>query len=252
MVRQLPNHGELRQCACGATYPAIDGIPMVFRELDAWLASEGAEVLRRTDLGEAGAFLAESSGGALRRNSSLVAVYQRSREGALQDWLRARVGGLAGSILELGAGLGCGRSDTTALDANFALLRHHPSTNKVCADAGDPPFIGGVFSAVVLANLLDSVADPALVLAQADGLLKPGGILVVTCAFAFQDDITPRAARFSPADLLGGLRGEHPFGGYPFQYSLDEVVDRIEWPLWLSDRTRHVHDVLAIVARKAG
>lgn len=240
-------------CGCGARYPVVDGVPIVVRDLDAWLASEGIEALRRRDLPPAAeALLVERTGGTVARNDSLARVYAGSREGALQDWLRDRAAALQGDVLELGSGLGAtGRADVVALDLNLALLRAHPAAVRVCGDAADPPFLGNRFDAVVLANVLDSCADPALVLAQADALLRPGGVLVTTCAYAFQDAITPRARRFGPAALEAALRGEAAFFGHALRHHVIEQEDRLEWPISLSDRTRHVHEVQAIVSVKA-
>lgn len=246
-----PDPAGLR-CACGATYPVIDGVPLLFRDLDAWLASEGAEAFKRADLPAAAQErLLLGAGGALARNASLVATYARSRNGPLQDWLRATMAAAEGPVLELGSGLGASdRADVVALDHNLALLRHHPGV-RVCGDAADPPFLPASFSTVVLANLLDSCADPGLVLAQADALLRPGGRLVVTCAFAFQDTITPRAHRFTPGDLVAALSSEGALGGHRVNHRVLEQIDPLPWPIRLSDRTTHLHDTLAIISEKS-
>jgi uncharacterized protein YbaR (Trm112 family) len=38
---------------CFATYPVVDGVAMVLRDVDGWLASEAGVVLARSDLHEA-------------------------------------------------------------------------------------------------------------------------------------------------------------------------------------------------------
>jgi SAM-dependent methyltransferase len=179
-------------------------------------------------------------------------VYAASAEGPAQDWLRLRCLPLPGDVLELGAGLGVtGRDDVVAMDSNLGMLRYHRGW-RVVGDAADPPFLGGRFDAVVLANVLDSCADPGLTLAQADALLRPGGTLVVTCAYAFQDAVTPIRHRFGSAALADALDGEAPFFGYPLRHRVVERVSRLPWPLRVSDRTTHLHDVEAFVSVKAG
>ncbi len=250
-VRTLDPCVEGLSCACGATYPVIDGIPLLFRDLDAWLAGEGAEALRRQDLaGPLEARVLRGAGGPLARNASLATVYAASRHGPLQDWLRAAVDAAPGPVLELGCGLGAtDRADVVGLDHNLALLRRHTGA-RICADAADPPFLPSTFSTVVVANVLDSCADPALVLAQADALLAPGGRLIVSCAYAFQDEITHRSRRFTADQLLTALQGGGPLGGYRFDHRVIEAIDRLPWPIRLSDRTTHVHEAQAIISLK--
>lgn len=240
-------HGTLA-CGCGAVYPVVDDVPIVLRDLEAWIASEGAEALRRLDLPPATeALLAR---GAVARNRALADAYTRSAGGPLSAWLRARR--LDGLVLEVGAGVGAlGRDDVVALDLNLALLRRHPARVRVCGDAADPPFLGGCFDALVLANVLDSCADPALVLAQADALLRPGGTLVVTCAYAFRDDVTPPARRFRPEELLAALDGGAPFRGYALPHRIVDHADHIEWTLRTGERVSHVYEVQGIVSKKA-
>ena len=238
-------------CACGARYPVIDGIPVVLRDLRGWLASEGHEALRRPDLPPAcEALLVEGIGGAVARNDTLARVYGQSQEGPLQAWLRTRCAPLAGPLLELGAGLGVtGRADVVAIDTNLGMLRRHAGW-RVCADALDPPLLPASFDTVVIANLLDSIRDPGLALAQADALLRPGGTLVTTCAYAFHEETVSPALRFTPESLVEALSNERPFGGYCVRHTIVEIADRVSWPLRLSDRTVHTHDVQAIISVK--
>jgi len=90
-----------------------------------------------------------------------------------------------------------------------------------------------------------------VVLAQADALLVPGGVLVVTCAFAFQPAITPRERWFDAADLELALRGERPLAGVSIPgHVVEEHLPNLAWPLALSERLSHVHTVDAWVTRK--
>jgi SAM-dependent methyltransferase len=138
-----------------------------------------------------------------------------------------------------------------ALDCAFAPLRRNASGLRVCADAGDPPFGPSSFDAVVLANVLDACADPGLVLAQADALLAPGGTLVVTCAFAFQPTVTPRARWFDADALDAALHDGAPLGGWSIApYAPVRAEHSVAWPLQVSSRTTHVHRVDVRVCRK--
>lgn len=63
----------------------------------------------------------------------------------------------------------------------------------------------GVFDAVLMANLIDRLADPARCLARLPSLVKPGGQLVITSPYTWLDEFTPREK------WLGGVfRGGRP------------------------------------------
>lgn len=250
-VRLLgPAEAGVRSCACGAAFPVVDGCAVVLRDLEGWLATEGADLLARRDLPAFG-WLAALAGGSLARTERLRALYAASTEGELQTWLRRVARELPGPVLEAGSGIGAlGRDDVVAIDLCFGLVAAHPTEQRVCGDLGDPPFLASAFSSVVLANVLDSARDPGLILAQADALLARGGTLVVTCPFAFDPAITARASWFTAEDLVAGLTGQRPFLGYALEYDIVERHDRLEWPLAVSDRLRHRHQALAVVARK--
>ncbi len=119
-------------------------------------------------------------------------------------------------------------------------------------DAADPPFLAGAFRSVLLLNLLDSVRSPRIVLGQADALLAEGGWLVIACAFAFRDDLTPHGERFGPWDLLDALRGRGGRLALPLEHRVVRVDDDLAWTLRPSERTLHRHRVLGIVSRKGG
>lgn len=171
-----------------------------------------------------------------------VAMYRRSTAGPLQAWLRRVV---PAGALELGSGVGV-RADSALLDADPGMLRAAPNAVRVCADVHDPPFPPASFEAVVLANVLDSVADPLLVLQQAVALLAPGGLLIVTCAYAFRADITPEAAWFTPAALRRGL------GAVEAGVLALEARRTLDWPLRVGPRLRHVYRCDALVFRACG
>ncbi len=237
---------DLLGCACGADYPVVDGVPVVFRDPAPWLATEAVEALCRHDLPPALRRVLRGAIPTLVRNDALLATYRRSVDGPLQDWLRDALRDVRGPVVELGSGLGVtGRDDVVAVDHNLALLRAHPSRTKVCADLLDPPFLAYGFDAVVLANVLDSCRDPGMALGQADALLRPGGTLVVTCAYAFHEDVTPRSAWFDRAGLADAL--ERLAGPYTI---VREDPD-VPWPLRVGPREIRTLATDAWILRKA-
>lgn len=247
-----PDASGWLRCGCGARYPVVDGIPAVLRDLDAFLASEGPILLARQDLDPGLAEeLALRSGGALARGVRLARVYAGSPPSPLTGWLAEQVAEAEagpGAVVEIGCGRGIG-ARSLGLDWNFSLLRAHRGP-RVCGDAHDPPLAGGSFAAAVLANVLDSCRDPYLVLAQAAGLLAPGGRLILSCAFAFDDAITMPGGRFSEAELLAGVDGDG-FGPYRSGLRLVERQE-LDWELQISARTTHRHRALALVAERTG
>ena len=248
MSRGLRLEGAWLLCDCGARYPVVDGIPLIFKDFRAFLSSEAPILLARQDLGELGVLFRHHAGGPLRRLQEQLQSYAASPEGELQQWLGQKLRSLPGQVLEAGCGLGLSEG-SVGLDYSFGLLQQSCCARKVCADLGSPPFAAASFDAVILANVLDSSRDPALVLAQADALLRPGGTLLLTCAFAFSEEVTPLESWFEEEALLAGLRGEQDFFGYLLNYSLEEQGER-SWPLQRRPRERVEFRTLCVVARK--
>ena len=214
----LDLHGQARVCSgCGATSPVLDGICVIGRDPEVLIAYADRP-----------------------ENLDTVAVYQRSSRGPLQDWLRETV---PSGALELGGGLGV-RADAVLLDQNLGMLRASSHALRVCADLLDPPFAPESFGAVVLANVLDSVGDPLLAFQQAIGLLEPGGVLIVSCAFAFRAEITPEERWFTSEQLACG------FGAVEAGCLRVEDKLELEWPLRVSERLVHLHRCDALVFRK--
>jgi SAM-dependent methyltransferase len=242
----------------------VDGIPIVLRDLAEWATSEGPSALQRRDLdAEVVSLLAVDT--ASRRNRRLLEVYGAPLESPYSTWLAGEQARSEGVVLEVGAGASV--SGAVRLDLNLSLLAaggfgpgvvEHEGVagvvggSAVVADAADPPFLAGAFSSVLVLNLLDSCADPALVLAQADALVAPGGTLVVACAFAFDASITAPERQFSEGDLEAALRGERAFGAWGLGCRLDGEPLDLLWRLRVGPRSEHVHHVRVLRARRAG
>ena len=202
--------GGLTCPRCASFHPVVDGVPIVYRDLDAWLEHHRGSVLARRDLPE----------DVLRRLGAPLPISGRYGDvaGELVDRVRALVAGLEGDILDLGCGVGWhGRSDVVGVDQDFDMCRNYPGP-AVCADAADPPFDGDQFDAVLLLNVLDSCHHSGVVLAQADALLRVGGTLLIACAYAFDDRL---GAAFTPEQLRSKLVG----------YDLVGCEDPLTWRL---------------------
>ncbi len=261
----LRPRGHVLACPCGARYPLVDGIPIVLADVAAWAETEGLEALRR-DVDDEILELLAPGGSATTRNRALARVYAQAPASPFRTWISDELSRCAGPVLELGSGPG--HPGTIRLDLNFRLLRlggaaippctdadgfaRLPPGSGLVADALDPPFPPASFATVCVVNVLDSCRDPFTVLAQADALVRPGGTLIVTCAYAFDDSVTPRDKRFDASSLLGALSSGAAFGGFRLECRAQRVVDPLPWTLSLGPRTAHVHQVQAIVAQKPG
>jgi SAM-dependent methyltransferase len=97
---------------------------------------------------------------------------------------------------------GAERWTTALLQLPDRLLQASGRVIPICADALQPPLPHRFFDVVVLPNLLDNIADPLGLLAEAQALLAPSGRLVISTPFAWQRGITPQAARLEARDWL--------------------------------------------------
>jgi SAM-dependent methyltransferase len=240
---------------CGAEYPVVDGVPLVMRSLDAWLATEAAVVFARRDLPEAtAARLMRGAGGSLPREAQLVRAYRDAPPSPLHERVAAWIAAQPGLILELGCGLGVGgpvaQDRRIGLDLSFSMARAYPGRGLV-GDALDPPFEAGRFDNVLLCNVLDSCRDPRVLLAQADALLRPGGGMLITCAWAWHEEVTLVAARITPEQLRLALAGDRRALGLTLQYTVEALEDPVIWRLRAGPRTVHEHSVMLLALRKS-
>jgi putative 4-mercaptohistidine N1-methyltranferase len=94
------------------------------------------------------------------------------------------------------------RSDEGALRTPLtARISSEIDRARVQFETGDATALRsdlGSFDAVLMANLIDRLSDPAKCLAQLPGLVRPGGQLVITSPYTWLEDFTP------PARWLGG------------------------------------------------
>jgi SAM-dependent methyltransferase/uncharacterized protein YbaR (Trm112 family) len=243
--------GGLGCPGCGELYPVVDGVPLVLRDLDAWLESEAPAVLCRDDLpAPALERLVRGARGALRRDADLLASWSAPLQGTLPGRVRELTAPLEVPLLDLGCGTGAlhGRRDATGLDLSFGLARAFCGRGVV-GDAHDPPFRAGAFAGVLLLNLLDASREPLLVLQQADALLRRGGTLLVTTPWCWSDAVTAPAQRLDAAALRPLLQGQR---GLPLDYELLEEQDGLTWRVPTGPRLVHEYRCQLWVARKRG
>jgi SAM-dependent methyltransferase len=142
----------------------------------------------------------------------LAAMYDRwmrgSEEACLRTWRATLLGGLAGEVLELGAGTGANLPHYGEGVVRLALVepdRHMRAhlERRVAAERARLPsraidvspsaaesltFTDASFDAVVTTLVLCTTRDPAAALAEARRVLRPGGRLVVIEHVAAEDD----------------------------------------------------------------
>lgn len=84
------------------------------------------------------------------------------------------------------------------------------------ADAHHPPAAWGVFDALLMANLIDRLAEPQLCLARLPQLVRPGGIVLITTPFTWLPEYTPEA---------------HWLGGYTHDGTPVRGPEGLQWAL---------------------
>lgn len=83
------------------------------------------------------------------------------------------------------------------LELPAALRRTADLVRPVCADAQDLPFEEQSFDLVVCLNLLERVPAPLRLLTELQRVLRPGGLLLLSSAFHWEDAVTPIQARLA-------------------------------------------------------
>jgi SAM-dependent methyltransferase len=170
---------------CGATYPIVDGIPVLISEADSVFSL--ADFTERRDT-----FFALTPSRQSRLIDALtLGISANYAAGRNYDVLAQRL--LASRdhplVLVLGG---------SVAGEGFEALAHHPGiclvdsdvsfgprTVLIC-DAHDIPFADGVFDGVVAQAVLEHVADPHRVADEIHRVLAPGGIVYAETPFMQQ------------------------------------------------------------------
>lgn len=150
-----------------------------------------------------------------------------------------------------------GRRFTTAEDVARAPLS---GVTVIVGNAMEMPLRDACADVVLAANLVDSIYDPLRLISELDRVLAPGGLLLLTSPFAWEDGITPPEAQLggstipafaalgSEAALQAVLRGETPWLS-SLRYELLETRD-VAWTLRDHARGTSTYDVHVLAARK--
>lgn len=143
-----------------------------------------------------------------------------------------------------------GRHYRPAIAAAGALRT--PSAAFLCADALDPPLVPGAAGRACALGVLDSVRWPGQLLSVLDGLLCPGGELLLSSPYSWQSGVVDEAGRLGGEDPAGDLRARLAAGAaLEAPYVLE---DEAELPWWLRrDERSHVcYRAHYLRARKGG
>ena len=173
----LAGDQELRCAACGTSYPIRGGIPRM---------SDG---VKQQDERMAAEWQAQAHAHALYINPAFVMNHwEKQVLPQLFEW----VGGVQGTILDVGCGVGMlgtvlaalGRSDVSLLGTDFqGTLLDEARTGyaaRVEADVHHLPFRDNSFAAAIASNSLHHFPDPNQAMVEIARVLQPGGVLV-TC-----------------------------------------------------------------------
>lgn len=279
-----PASAELLRCrGCGKTYPVIDGIPVLLRDLS---QADALGLFAPLQAPDALAALAEAGpdGAPLPHLVEQLSSYLPSWESgfeAIAQKLRARP--RVALSLELGCGVGralfeLSRSAGLAvgLDRSGAFLRaartllsgaelpyarrmagrsytrasvRAPAAAEnvqlVCGDVLDPPFAPGQFGRVAALNVLDAVRSPRALLHHVHLLAAPGAEILLASPYAWRDDVVEVKERLGGADPAAALRDEVRALGW----SIEEEAD-LPWTLRRDARALSVYQTHYLRARR--
>jgi len=120
----------------------------------------------------------------------------------------------------------------------------------VCADALDPPLAPFMFGRVAALNLLDSLPQPAQLLAVMDKLCSPGADLLLASPYAWQSGIVDEAHRLGGANPEAELVRRLQTGeGMESRYSIEDQA-QLTWWLRRDSRSGTAYAVHWLRARK--
>lgn len=258
-------------CACGSSYPIVDGVPIVVSDPTAI-----TDAPRSPTLDDHVSIYMDNHWG--DRAEPPVPLGLAALLARLPTTAVARAVELGCSAGRVAAALAAHAAQVVALDLQLATLRHarrllageptqygrrrtgahydpitvppQPASavTILCADALDPPLVPRWFDRVVALNLLDSVASPPQLLAVLDGLCAPGGEVIVACPYQWQDDIVASDHWFGPDPAAAELR-DRITASLSRPYTIEDEAE-VDWTLRRDARHRVAYRTHYIRARK--
>lgn len=139
-------------------------------------------------------------------------------------------------------------------------LRHVlAATEFACANALDPPLPAESCAMVVALNLVDSVPDPFVLLQQCEALLRPGGVLLLSSPYNWQEAITPQTHWFDRhiPPTLGQVAGVEALltgrlmPGFLDSLHVERSADGVVWDLAVHERYTARYLLHVVRLRKA-
>jgi SAM-dependent methyltransferase len=129
--------------------------------------------------------------------------------------------------------------------------RAAPDAALVCGDALDPPLVPGTFDRVAAFNVIDSVRSPAQLLSVMDGLLKPGGEILISSPYTWQSGIVAEEERLGAHDPAAELARRLRDGvELEARYTVEDEAE-LTWWLRRDARSGQAYTVHYLRARKA-
>lgn len=120
----------------------------------------------------------------------------------------------------------------------------------ICGDALDPPLAPHSFARVAAINVLDAVSHPRQLLSVCDGLLEPGGELLLTSPYSWQSHVSHDEERLPTSDPAGALRKILDAGeGLEAPYAMQDEAT-LRWWLRRDARSAAVYDTHYVRAQK--
>jgi SAM-dependent methyltransferase len=254
-VFTLERDGDFLVCRCGRKYPIVEGVPIVGVDISAQSAQgpqlEHVSIYMDAHWAAGSAFVDKIA--ALPHVP--LAVELGCSAGRIVHELCARSDHVVGLEMNVGTIQLARRMldgeevayERRVVGSHYTPARAHTArvdnVTLVCADALDPPLVPKSYDRVVALNLLDSVPRPRQLLLVIDGLCVPGGEIIVSSPYAWQDGIVEEAERLGGADPAAALRAH--LASYEI---LDEA--EIPWTLRRDARTEVSYRVHYLRARK--